>query len=121
MPLRGEGVACGYGGKKERAYRGMRLGLRYIYTSPPKSPARHFGARAFAREPRIHIHGRWLWIPDSLASLGFRNDELWGLVSLRPTRAPRILQLHSCRLPDLLGRPKAAGRRCRNTRIDRAR
>jgi enamine deaminase RidA (YjgF/YER057c/UK114 family) len=37
-------------------------------------PNCHSGARAFAREPGIHSHDRWLWIPDSLALLGFRND-----------------------------------------------
>ena len=31
--------------------------------------------------PEIHNHCPWLWIPDSLASLGFRNDELSGLMS----------------------------------------
>jgi hypothetical protein len=49
---------------------------------------RHSGARAFAREPGIHTHCLWLWIPDNLAEpaigprdfararwLGFRNDE----------------------------------------------
>ena len=53
---------------------------------------RHSGARACPRARNSPLptlprrrgrvgRGRWLWIPDSLASLGFRNDELRGLVS----------------------------------------
>src|SRR5262249_57036084 len=30
--------------------------------------------RAGRREPGIHNHGQWLWIPGSLATLGPRND-----------------------------------------------
>jgi len=33
----------------------------------------HFGARR-RREPGIHDHWPWLWIPGSLAALGPRND-----------------------------------------------
>jgi hypothetical protein len=40
---------------------------------PAKILIRH---SAEAREAAIRIHCLWLWIPDSLASLGFRNDEM---------------------------------------------
>jgi hypothetical protein len=42
----------------------------------PEPVGRHSGARALAREPGIHNHGRGVWIPGSRALLARapRND-----------------------------------------------
>jgi hypothetical protein len=48
--------------------------MRPLMRNPFSYLGRHSGAPR-SGEPGIHNHDLWIWIPDSLASLGFRNDD----------------------------------------------